>query len=76
MHFTTSLSNYRRKISPFLFVRSNEFSPLINPPHAHEGVEILIMLSGSADFHIEGSTYPVESGDIVIANENETHFKC
>lgn len=45
----------------------------IFPSHWHEHVEMHYILSGSAVFHIDREEYPVQAGDLVIANRNELH---
>ncbi len=41
--------------------------------HAHPYTEIFYVLSGSGQFHIEGTVYPVQPNDLVIINPNRMH---
>lgn len=42
--------------------------------HTHEQYEILYFVGGKAKYHIEGSEYPLRSGDILIMRSNEAHY--
>ncbi len=42
--------------------------------HTHEGVELYYFISGNAVFYIEGNSYKLSEGDIVLIRENESHF--
>lgn len=42
-------------------------------PHAHPFCEILFVLSGQGETVVDGQSYPIEKGDIVIYNPNTTH---
>ena len=42
--------------------------------HTHDVAEILIFISGRGVFHIEGSEYPLHSGDIMIMRPAESHY--
>lgn len=42
--------------------------------HTHEGVELYYFVSGNAVFYIEGNSYKLTSGDVVLIRENESHF--
>ena len=42
--------------------------------HNHnDNYEVLIFLSGDAEFHVEGSIYHPKPGDIIVVNINEMH---
>lgn len=42
--------------------------------HTHDACELYIFLSGRGVFHIEGTEYPLESGDILIMRQSESHY--
>ncbi len=42
--------------------------------HTHERCEIFCFLGGKGQFKIEGSTYPLSSGDILIMRSGEAHY--
>ena len=45
-----------------------------SPLHSHEGVyEILYVEEGKASFWVEGTSYPMAKGDIIIARQDEMH---
>ncbi len=41
--------------------------------HAHEMYEIYYILSGAGSFLVEGTQYPLQSGDLLIMREAEAH---
>ncbi len=41
--------------------------------HAHETYEILYMLSGDADYYVEGTRYTLRCGDIMLMRKSEFH---
>lgn len=41
--------------------------------HAHDTYEIYCFLSGSAKYFVEGNTYPLKPGDILIMKKTEAH---
>jgi AraC-like DNA-binding protein len=41
--------------------------------HIHDYYEILCLVSGSVNYLVEGHTYPMESGCIIIVRPSETH---
>lgn len=41
--------------------------------HNHRSYEIYFFISGKGSFYIEGSEYPLHSGDLLIMNSNEAH---
>lgn len=43
-------------------------------PHAHSNAEILYILSGKGTFHIEGQSYELKSGDLLITRPLEAHY--
>lgn len=42
--------------------------------HTHSFAELFCFLGGSGTFHIEGSTYPMKPGDIVLMRPGEAHY--
>ena len=42
--------------------------------HSHAYFEVCCFLEGEAIYHIEGSEYPLQPGDVVILRPNEAHF--
>jgi AraC-like DNA-binding protein len=42
--------------------------------HTHTYAEVYFFLSGRGIFHIEGSTYPLSPGDILLMRPSEAHF--
>lgn len=53
-------------------------SPRPNPNrfimHTHQQIEIYCFLRGRGVFHIEGSEYPLEPGDVLIMYPAESHY--
>lgn len=41
--------------------------------HQHSFYEIYIFLSGNVNYNIEGRTYPLRKGDIMLTNSNDIH---
>lgn len=48
-------------------------NPEAYPMHVHEMLEIYYFISGSGTYLVEGTAYPLESGDILILREAEIH---
>ena len=42
--------------------------------HTHSFAEILLFLQGNAVFHVEGTSYPLSPGDILLTCPMETHY--
>ena len=42
--------------------------------HTHPEYEIYWFMSGKGTFHIEGTAYPLQAGDILIMRSNEAHY--
>ena len=42
--------------------------------HTHETYEIFTLLQGTADYYVEGVTYNLRPGDILVTKQNEAHF--
>lgn len=43
------------------------------PMHGHDEHEILLFLEGDARYIVEGNTYPLEPGDIMVIRKHEMH---
>lgn len=48
-------------------------NPDAYPMHVHEMMEIYYFISGCGSYLVEGRTYPLEPGDIMILRSAETH---
>lgn len=42
--------------------------------HTHQNIEVYCFLKGRGIFHIEGSEYPLEPGDVLIMHPAESHY--
>ena len=42
--------------------------------HTHSHAEIFIFLGGGGVFHIEGTEYPLEKGDVLVMSPTESHY--
>ena len=42
-------------------------------PHSHYTLEISMILSGEGEYWVDGRVYPMQAGDIVLFNNNESH---
>lgn len=42
--------------------------------HTHETYELYYFVGGSGVYRVEGTPYPLESGDILIMRPAETHY--
>lgn len=42
--------------------------------HTHNYAEILLFLQGDAVFHVEGTSYPIAPGDVLITRPMEAHY--
>lgn len=60
----------------FTFSRSIDWKPSEHPytMHTHSRAEIYRFLRGKGVFHIEGSEYVMESGDILVMSPTEAHY--
>ena len=43
------------------------------PPHSHEAEEVAVFLSGRGGVDIDGETYPVQEGTVLVTPANSTH---
>ena len=44
-------------------------------PHSHPFCEILFVLSGEGEVTVEGNTYPIVKGDVIVYNPNSVHME-
>ncbi len=42
--------------------------------HTHERLELYLFLSGKGIFHVEGNTYELKSGDLLLFGQGESHY--
>ncbi|MBP3381453.1 MAG: AraC family transcriptional regulator [Clostridia bacterium] len=56
------------------YKRDENPDPTAFTMHTHEQYEILYFVDGKAKYHIEGSEYPLNSGDLLIMRSNEAHY--
>lgn len=42
--------------------------------HTHDNVEVYLFLAGHGIFHIEGSSYPLSPGDVLVMRPAESHY--
>lgn len=47
--------------------------PQILEMHTHDNYEIFVFFAGDALYHVEGTVYPLEAGDILIMKKAEAH---
>lgn len=55
-------------------IREERPDPRKHPLHAHKYFEICWFKEGQGVYHIEGSDYPLEPGDLVVIRPNEAHY--
>lgn len=70
------MSNYQKKgylVQEFRIFRLLDAKLNEIPFHYHDFHKILLFLSGSVDYTIEGKTYPLEPRDIVFVSAGEIH---
>lgn len=54
--------------------RMETAAPKAHALHSHAYFEICCFLAGEAVYHIEGSEYPLQPGDIVVLRPGEAHY--
>lgn len=42
-------------------------------PHSHYTLEISMILSGEGEYWVDGRVYPMQAGDMILLNNNESH---
>ncbi len=42
--------------------------------HTHETCELCYFISGAGVFHVEGTDYPLQSGDLLLMDAFESHY--
>lgn len=47
--------------------------PKILEMHTHDNYEIFVFYAGNANYHVEGTVYPLEPGDILLIKKAEAH---
>ena len=47
--------------------------PKILEMHTHDNYEIFVFYGGNASYHVEGTIYPLEPGDILLIKKAEAH---
>lgn len=67
---------YSYKDSDFSITHSR--NPSVDPGHfllhTHPQAELLYFVSGSGIFHVEGSSYPLSPGDLLVLQPAESHY--
>lgn len=56
---------------PFFIEKGMHLNPY--PPHKHDFIELEIILSGSADHIVEGKTYHIKKGDVLVIMPSYVH---
>lgn len=56
------------------FTSTPKPDPAMFKMHTHERCELYYFIEGKGTFHIEGSSYPLESGDILLMRPAEAHY--
>ena len=46
---------------------------VVEPPHIHTELEIILNVSSDISFLVDGNLYPLNRGDIIISKPNEVH---
>lgn len=57
----------------FVYAVDEKPDPSTYKMHGHSECEIYYFISGKGTFHVEGTSYPLYSGDILIMNSRESH---
>ena len=60
------------------FFGSENYTEFVNKKqyvmHTHDTYEIYYFLEGEAHYSVEGSLYPLESGDVILMRKSEAHY--
>lgn len=67
---------YRFHKKTFTFTHNRDEHPDVSEfrMHTHDNVEIYLFLSGRGVFHIEGTAYPLNPGDVLVMRPAESHY--
>ena len=68
----TAESTFRRGESVYIHM-STDFPDYVGVLHKHEFIEIVYVISGSAEHETAGGRYPVTKGDVIIVNYDTPH---
>ncbi|MBQ8685343.1 MAG: helix-turn-helix domain-containing protein [Clostridia bacterium] len=52
---------------------SAQFTKFTRPPEVHLQCELLLLISGKVQYKIDGETYDIQPGDIILINKGEMH---
>lgn len=66
--------SYHDEEISFSFSRTEQPDPEQFRMHAHPNMELYYFSSGRGIFHIEGSAYPMEAGDVLLMRPAESHY--
>ena len=69
-----TFSQYSDNDLTFNYSREDRPDPGNFRMHSHECCELYYFESGSGIFHIEGTEYPLQSGDILVMRPAEAHY--
>jgi AraC-like DNA-binding protein len=58
---------------PFAITRCVHDENNMPTDHSHDFIELVYLISGSADHVFEGQAYPIKAGDVFIINPGEVH---
>jgi len=58
-----------------LYVYYHQKEKSTTPNHAHDFLEISIIMSGEAVYFVEGESYPVQQGDVLLFNPGVNHYE-
>ena len=60
-------------LNPTVFFIGKNNNVTTNRPHSHDNTEILFVMSGTCQEIIDGVTYEVCAGDVIMVNAGQTH---
>lgn len=70
----SNLTEYRDDSLSFQHAYDEAPEPDVFKLHNHASYEIYYFLSGRGSFYVEGSEYPLHSGDLLIMRNTEAHY--
>lgn len=70
----SNLTEYRDGSLSFRHVRDEAPNPAVFKLHNHASYEVYYFISGKGSFYVEGSEYPLHSGDLLIMRSTEAHY--